>query len=104
MNKIKILNAWGGEGNEFRNPSTANNGGGYSQPYGGLTVQVGDEHLYMKLKIPDVETSENGTSSQFVRLSGKCNGLSILVKWMSKKSAKKYSGDGRKISVPSLAL
>lgn len=50
MNKIKILNAWGGEGNEFRNPSTANNGGGYSQPYGGLTVHVGDEHLYIEVE------------------------------------------------------
>lgn len=50
MNEIKILNAWGGEANEFRNPSTANNGGGYSQPYGGLTVQVGDAHLYIEVE------------------------------------------------------
>lgn len=50
MDEIKILNAWGGEANEFRNPSTANNGGGYSQPYGGLTVQVGDEHLYIEVE------------------------------------------------------
>lgn len=50
MEEIKILNAWGKEGNEFRNPATANNGGGYSQPYGGLTVQVGDEHLYIEVE------------------------------------------------------
>lgn len=50
MDEIKILNAWGGEANEFRNPNTANNGGGYSQPYGGLTVQIGDEHLYIEVE------------------------------------------------------
>lgn len=50
MKKIKLLNAWGKEGNEFRNPATANNGGGYSQPYGGLTVQVGKEHLYIEVE------------------------------------------------------
>lgn len=49
MKEIKILNVWGKEANEFRNPSTANNGGGYSQPYGGLTVQVGKEHLYIEV-------------------------------------------------------
>ena len=50
MDEIKILNAWGREANEFRNLSTANNGGGYRQPYGGLTVQVGDEHLYIEVE------------------------------------------------------
>ena len=47
MNEIKILNVWGSQGNEFYDPAAANNGGGYDQPYGGITVQAGDEHLYI---------------------------------------------------------
>lgn len=47
MNEIKILNAWGSQGNPCYDPSATNNGGGYDQPYGGMTVQVESEHLYI---------------------------------------------------------
>lgn len=58
MNKIKILNAWGSQGNEFYDPAAANNGGGYDQSYGGITVQVGDEHLY--IEVDDTSCGEFG--------------------------------------------
>ena len=47
MKKVEILNVWGSQGNEFYDPSAANNGGGYDQPYGGMTARVGKEHLYI---------------------------------------------------------
>lgn len=49
MNKIKILNAWGSQGNPCYDPRACGTGGGYSQPYGGLTVQVGKEHLCIEV-------------------------------------------------------
>ena len=47
MSKIEILNAWGSQRNEFYDPSACGTGGGYDQPYGGMTVQIGNEHLYI---------------------------------------------------------
>ena len=46
MKEIKILNAWGSQGNPCYDPSATNNGGGHDQPYGGMTVQGGKANLY----------------------------------------------------------
>lgn len=50
MNKIKILNAWGSQGNPCYDPRACGTSGGYDQPYGGMTVRVGAEHLYIEVE------------------------------------------------------
>lgn len=69
MNKIKILNAWGGE--EMNSvilalPTTAAD---IVNLMAGLPYMWVTNICILKLKIPDVEILENGTSSQFMRLS-----------------------------------
>ena len=61
---IKILSAWGEEMNPFADPETANNGGGYLQPSGGVVAEVNG--LTVKVELSDTSCGDFGRRVHYV--------------------------------------
>lgn len=51
---------WGSESNPCANPKTANNGGGYSQPCGGILVALANGE-YITVTVEDLSCGDFGT-------------------------------------------
>ena len=51
---------WGCEGNPHVNPETGNNGGGYSQPYGGALVTLGNGE-FLTVTVDDMSCGDFGS-------------------------------------------
>lgn len=55
-----LISFWGEETNSFANSATANNGGGYSQPSGGMLVELENgEHI--TVTVDDMSCGEFGS-------------------------------------------
>lgn len=55
-----MVSFWGCEGNPYANPDTANNGGGYSQPYGGILVSL-ENGEFLTVTIDDMSCGDFGS-------------------------------------------
>lgn len=55
----RMISFWGCETNPCANPDTANNGGGYSQPSGGILVAL-ENGEYLTVTVDDMSCGDFG--------------------------------------------
>ena len=63
----RMISFWGCETNPCANPDTANNGGGYSQPSGGILVAL-ENGEYLTVTVDDMSCYRQFRQSQMGRL------------------------------------
>lgn len=56
----RMISFWGCETNPYANPDTANNGGGYSQPSGGILVAL-ENGEYLTVTVDDMSCGDFGS-------------------------------------------
>lgn len=56
----RMISFWGCECNPAADPNTANNGGGYSQPYGGILVAL-ENGEYLTVTVDDMSCGDFGS-------------------------------------------
>lgn len=56
----RMISFWGCETNPYANPDTANNGGGYSQPSGGILIAL-ESGEYLTVTVDDMSCGDFGS-------------------------------------------